>query len=185
MNLTLRDATAFTANLSPVAPPLALSSRQRRDDVEGRPLVSDASEFTRLRVGSPPKRTHGQILGVQDGAKVAASAGRGTWRDGSASRRERGRGGARDDEGPWRKMPRLPRRAVELRGASGLPYYTHAGTQACPKLSTLLKRIASALACGRRGCKSHMRLDPLLHFREKCIGSADPRRSSLRCVTQP
>jgi hypothetical protein len=30
----------------------------------------------------------------------------------------------------------------------------------------------------------HVCLARLLHFREKCIGGAAPRRSSLRCVTQ-
>src|SRR6516162_6887593 len=57
MNLTLRDATAFMAHLYPIALPLALVIASAAMTGRARPLVSDASEFTRLRVGSPPERT--------------------------------------------------------------------------------------------------------------------------------
>ena len=103
MNLTLRDATAFMAHLSPVAPTLALSSRQRRDDAEGKALVSDASEFTRLRVGSPPKRTVRSSVcttGLRLPHRPGGAFGRTDWQ----LRRERGQGCARVARGWWRSF---------------------------------------------------------------------------------
>src|SRR5580704_2523499 len=112
-NLTLRDATAFMAHLSPVAPPLALSPRRRRDDVEGKaPWSPTRQSLPDLRAGRPPKQTI-RSSGAQDGGQGRGTGREGTWRDGSASRRERGRGGAplRERmvaEGPPSRSPAPP-----------------------------------------------------------------------------
>jgi hypothetical protein len=66
MNLTLRDATAFMAHLSPVAPPLALAPRRWRDDVEGKALGLSRFKVYLIEGGQPTK-ADGQILGAQDG----------------------------------------------------------------------------------------------------------------------
>jgi hypothetical protein len=50
---------------------------------------------------------------------------------------------------------------------------------------TTQKYIAGASAWGRRDLKSHIRQTRAAAFREKCIGSAAPRRSSFRCAVQP
>src|SRR4029077_7598366 len=59
MNLTLRDATAFMAHLSPVAPPLALSSRRRRAlTSRAKPLCFEVY----LIEGGQPTKADGQII---------------------------------------------------------------------------------------------------------------------------
>jgi hypothetical protein len=76
MNLTLRDATAFMANLSPVAPPLALSPRRRRNDVKGKALGLRRFKVYLIE-GRQPTDADGQILGAQDGGStgIAISTG--------------------------------------------------------------------------------------------------------------
>src|SRR6478736_7534420 len=59
MNLTLREATAFMAHLSPVAPPLALSSRRRRALTSRvKPLCFEVY----LIEGGQPTKADGQII---------------------------------------------------------------------------------------------------------------------------
>src|SRR5712672_4337513 len=59
MNLTLREATAFMAHLSPVAPPLALSSRRRRAlTSRAKPLCFEVY----LIEGGQPTNADGQII---------------------------------------------------------------------------------------------------------------------------
>src|ERR1700736_3282979 len=65
-----------------------------------RPLVSDASEFTRLRVGSPPKRTVRSSVcttGLRLPHRPGGAFGRTDWQP----RRERGQGApaSREDGG--------------------------------------------------------------------------------------
>src|SRR3984893_447005 len=59
MNLTLREATAFMAHFSPVAPPLALSSRRRRAlTSRAKPLCFEVY----LIEGGQPTKADGQII---------------------------------------------------------------------------------------------------------------------------
>src|SRR5712671_69959 len=59
MNLTLREATAFMAHLSPIAPPLAPSSRRRRAlTSRAKPLCFEVY----LIEGGQPTKADGQII---------------------------------------------------------------------------------------------------------------------------
>src|ERR1700738_816081 len=68
-----------------------------------RPLVSDASEFTRLRVGSPPKRTVRSSV-CTTGLRVPHRPGGAFGRTDCQPHRERGQGCARVARGWWRSL---------------------------------------------------------------------------------